>query len=131
MLDTDDFFIPRVPGQKQLHYYIDKWCPRSGSCSFDWIDYYPDCGLKGDPGEDGNITSLLVSNVRHVWHVPKSLHSPDSVLDVGIHVPNTFVDRKCRAQYNGRSSVKIRACVLDDRPFLTRACQNGRSKTLE
>ena len=103
MLDTDNFFIPRVPGQKQLHYYIDKWCPRSGSCSFDWIDYYPDCGLKGDPGEDGNITSLLVSNVRHVWRVPKSLHSPDSVLDVGIHVPNTFVDRKWNVKYVSQS----------------------------
>lgn len=107
MLDTDDFFIPRVPGQKGLHYYINKWCPRSGSCEFDWIDYYPDCGLKGDPGEDGNITSLLVSNARHLSHVPKSLHSPESVLDVGIHVPNKFVDDKWNVGYVSQSMAYV------------------------
>ena len=46
MLDSDDFFVPMNPGEKKLHYYVDKWCKESASCAFSWIEYYPDLGLK-------------------------------------------------------------------------------------
>ena len=84
-VDTDDFFIPRVSGQKDLHYYVRHWCRHSGSCKFPWIEYYPDCGLKYTDGMKGNITAALVSSVYHRREVRKSLHRLSAVLDIGIH----------------------------------------------
>ena len=85
VLDTDDFFVPMNPSEKKLHYYADKWCSDSASCAFSWIEYYPDCGLKGEPGTDGNVTAVLNSSVHLERKVGKSLHRLSLVMDIGIH----------------------------------------------
>lgn len=85
VLDTDDFFIPMNPSEKKLHYYADKWCKYSASCAFSWIEYYPMCGLKDEPGIDGNVTAVLNSSVHLERTVGKSLHRLSVVMDVGIY----------------------------------------------
>lgn len=85
MIDTDDFFIPRVPGQKDLHYYVKYWCRHSGSCKFPWIQYYPDCGLKHKVDVNGNVTDALLSSVHSKQKVRKSLHKLSAILDTGVH----------------------------------------------
>ena len=85
MLDSDDFFVPMNPGEKKLHYYVDKWCKESASCAFSWIEYYPDLGLKGEPGIDGNVTNVLNSSAHTICHVGKSLHKLSVVMDTAIH----------------------------------------------
>ena len=83
--DQDDFFIPRNPFYKTLHYYIDNWC-HLGSCSFKWIEYYPDCGMKhAITNNDGNLTMLLLSNVHKEIHPKKCLHKVGAVVEIGIH----------------------------------------------
>jgi len=85
MVDTDDFFVPRVPGEPKIHYYINNWCQNSGTCLLTWVGYYPDCGL-GKVDEDGNVTAKLSSFVFSVSKAKtKALHTPVTVVDVGIH----------------------------------------------
>jgi len=87
MVDSDDFFVPRVPGEPTIHYYINNWCQNSGTCLLTWVRYYPDCGL-GKVNEDGNVTAKLSSYVSPP-NIPKgktkALHRPATVVDVGIH----------------------------------------------
>ena len=83
ILDTDDFFVPMNPGEKRLHYYVNRWCKDSASCAFSWIEYYPDCGLKGEPGIDGNMTKVLNSTVHVERKVGKSLHKLSMVMNIG------------------------------------------------
>ena len=83
ILDTDDFFVPMDPGEKKLHYYVNRWCKESASCAFSWIEYYPDCGLKGEPGIDGNMTKVLNSTVHVERKVGKSLHKLSMVMNIG------------------------------------------------
>ena len=85
MVDTDDFFIPRVPGQKDLHYYVKYWCKHSGSCKFPWIEYYPDCGLKHKVDVNGNVTDALSSSMKSTQKVRKSLHKLSAIVDTGVH----------------------------------------------
>lgn len=82
--DQDDFFVPLVPGKRTLHHYIDNWCYK-GSCSFDWIEYYPDCGMKGESAPDGNLTSLLVSHKHKKTPYKKCLHRLSAIVEIGIH----------------------------------------------
>ena len=91
ILDTDDFFVPMNPGQKRLHYYVNKWCKDSASCAFSWIEYYPDCGLKGEPGSDGNMTKVLNSTVHVDRDVGKSLHKLSVVMDTGVHQAESVI----------------------------------------
>ena len=91
MLDVDDFFVPLVQGRPKLSYYIKKWC-RQGSCTFQWTEFYPDCGLKDNVSKDGNVTSLLTSSVHRDRIEGKSLHKLSAILDAGIHRPATLMD---------------------------------------
>ena len=91
MLDTDDFFVPMNPGEKKVHYYVDKWCKESASCAFSWIEYYPDCGLIGEPDIDGNVTRRLNSSVHTRRNFGKSLHKLSVVMDTGVHQAETVV----------------------------------------
>ena len=87
MCDTDDFFMPRVPGQPQFHYYIRNWC-HYGACRFHWIERYPDCGLYNERlSPDGNITKMLRSATEKRLSDNKSLYKSSILLDVGIHMP--------------------------------------------
>ena len=93
ILDTDDFFTPRIPGVTSLHYYVNRWCSHAliGSCALRWINHYPDCGLKGQVGEDGNVTSKLLSD-KHVQEFhPKSIHRLSDILDVATHYPGQLM----------------------------------------
>lgn len=91
--DSDDFFMPRVPGQTQIKYYIQKYCSGEtvGSCAFKWLWLFPDvCGMRGEVGPDGNVTDRLVSHkLVDVTGRVKSVHSTRAVLD------STFHDSSC------------------------------------
>ena len=80
--DQDDFFVSNV--NRTIQYYIDNWCYK-GSCSFEWIEYYPDCGMKSNVAKNGNLTSLLVSNTHKITHLSKCLHKLSAVIEIGIH----------------------------------------------
>ena len=89
MVDTDDFFTPRVPGEGKLHYYIDKYCrgKTTGSCKFKWVEFFPDYyGLdKNVTVEDGNVTRRLSNYSHYNQGNPKSLHRTNVVLDAATH----------------------------------------------
>ena len=102
MLDTDDFFVPMNPEQKRFHYYVNKWCKDSASCAFSWTEYYPDCGLKGEPGSDGNMTKVLNSTVHVNRKGGKSLHRLSVVMDIGPHQAESVImkARSFRVKYH-------------------------------
>ena len=86
LLDIDEFFIPRVVNETKIHYYVKRCCSDKscGSCHFHELMYYPDCGMKGKVGEDGNITSQLVSYTY--WHQVdqgKSVHRSAAIVETG------------------------------------------------
>ncbi len=87
-LDTDDFFVPRIPGKTQLKDYILKFCfsKPAGSCQFDWIWYYPSCGLTGNI-TDGNVTDHLKTKVYNKYEFKnyKSVHNTKVFLDSSFH----------------------------------------------
>lgn len=91
MLDVDDFFVPLVKGQPKLSYYVKKWC-HQGSCTFQWTEFYPDCGLKDIVSKDGNVTNLLTFSVHNERIEGKSLHKLSAILDAGIHRPAALMD---------------------------------------
>lgn len=85
--DTDDFFVPRIPSERSLRYYVQHWC-HYGACRFHWIERYPDCGLDWDRlGKDGNLTNILKSPTFLRRTDNKSVYKSSIVLDVGIHMP--------------------------------------------
>ena len=94
-LDTDDFFVPLMPNQKDIHHYAQTWCSR-GACVFTWLECYPECGMKERPAVfDGNLTSLLVSNVIvKKTDQGKSMRLSKAMLDAGIHRDGVFVESK-------------------------------------
>ncbi len=93
MADQDDFFVPLQPNRTSLHWYIKQWCP-SGACVFDWIEYYPDCGLKNSVGvPPGNLTSLLVSKSRKWLPYKKSLYRLSDTIEVAVHDPRVMMPR--------------------------------------
>ncbi len=87
-LDTDDFFVPRIPGKTQLKDYILKLCfsKPAASCQFDWIWYFPSCGLTGDI-TDGNVTDHLKTKRISKGHFKnyKSVHNTKVFLDSSFH----------------------------------------------
>ena len=91
ILDSDDFFIPRIPGRRKIQHYIKNWCSNGGSCQFKWTEFYPDCGMKSSTTNDGNITTLLTSTVHLKRSEKKSLHHLMVILDVGVHVAHKLV----------------------------------------
>ena len=121
MLDTDDFFVPMNPEEKKLHYYVDKWCKESASCAFSWIEYFPDCGLKDEPGIDGNVTRMLNSSVHTKHNIAKSLHKLSVVMDAGVHLAETVVlnTRPFSVKYH-HGIVKI----PDDEAFVAHIVKN-------
>lgn len=89
MMDTDDFFTPRVPEEKKIHYYIDRSCRGKGigSCKFKWVEYYPDVvGMnKSVPTADGNMTRALNNYSHYNQGNPKSLHRTTVLIDTATH----------------------------------------------
>ena len=90
MLDTDDFFTPRIHNEPDIHHYINLCTNQSntGSCEFWWIEYYPDqCGVKKGPlPKDGNVTSWLLSFRAHtVMSNHKAVHKSETILDAATH----------------------------------------------
>ncbi len=90
-LDTDDFFIPRLPNKTNLHYYLNFFLPNDNlaSAEFGWRRYYPDCGLTQPLSnlKDGNVTHVL--RVKEYWNIPvtKFACRPTSTIVIGIHSP--------------------------------------------
>ena len=93
IIDSDDFFIPLVPNAKTLDYYVNKYC-HLGSCLFEWIEFYPDCGVQWERlGQHGNVTNTLVSHVsKRLSRDGKCLNRVSAILDSGIHRPEEILD---------------------------------------
>lgn len=95
MMDTDDFFTPRDPAEKKIHYYIDKYCRggRIGSCKFKWVEYYPDAyGMyKNVSTDDGNVTRALKSYTHYNQGNPKSLHRTTVLVDTATHYAYSMI----------------------------------------
>ena len=85
-LDTDDFFTPRT-SKRKLKDYIKEYCyvKPAASCRFDWIRYYPDCGMDGTIGPDGNATAHLKNTHSNQIGNFKSVHSTKALLDASFH----------------------------------------------
>ena len=100
LLDADEFFTPRVVNEKGIHYYVNKCCSyrRCGSCHFHEFMYYPDCGMKGKVGEDGNITSQLVSyNFLDQAAQGKSVHRSAAIVETGCQRGNEYILKRYRS----------------------------------
>ena len=81
--DVDIFYVLLLPGEPYIQYYAEKWCS-VGSCVFDWIQYFRDCGID-KVGPDGNVTAHLLSHRSFKRREGKSGHRLSAVLDIGIH----------------------------------------------
>lgn len=91
LTDQDDFFVPLVKDEPTLHYYSKRWCPE-GACLFDWIEFYPDCGLMQGTGyPPGNVTSRLKSRASKRVPFKKSLYRLQDTVEVGIHDPREMM----------------------------------------
>lgn len=82
--DQDDFFVPLAPNALSLEYYVDRWCHR-GSCAFDWVEMYPECGMHISERPDGNLTALLLSPRQKTTPFKKCVHRLSAAVEVGIH----------------------------------------------
>lgn len=89
ILDTDDFFVPRVPGEPHAQFYIDKLCSseKKGTCKFRWIEFYPEhFGLNSSvPLVHGNVTSRLINYTHLLQGNRKSVHRTQAVVDTATH----------------------------------------------
>lgn len=92
ILDTDDFFTPRIPEERQAQYYIDKLCVKDekgtkGTCKFRWVEYYPDhYGMnKSISLVNGNMTSQLKNYTHTNQGNRKSVHRSQAVVDCATH----------------------------------------------
>ena len=86
-IDSDDFFNPRVPGEGNIKYYLKRFFYNEhiGSCSLDWIKYYPEyCGLNAIPN-NGNVTAALKSYAHAVSPFGKSIHRTQAIVDMTNH----------------------------------------------
>jgi len=103
ILDTDDFFIPRVPGQKKVQYYINEKCGKKyiGNCKFKWVEFYPDrYGLNPDiPIEDGNMTKQLKSYDHRMQGNRKSVHRLKAIVDSATHYAYDVIPGYKRIEY--------------------------------
>ena len=88
LVDTDDFFIPRIPDQKDIHYYLDLLFQsvKTGTVRLDWIRYFPSCGLTTPPDKilDGNVTDHL-STYESSYQYVKSIHKLSVTHEVAVH----------------------------------------------
>lgn len=90
--DTDDFFTP-VMSKTSLHYYVDRWCHQNKTCgalNMRWVQRHLECGLKGEIPPNGNITSVLASEVKHTHDIHgvlnyKTIHRTSSAADILVH----------------------------------------------
>ena len=103
ILDTDDFFTPRVPGEDKAHYYINRLCVRkdTGSCMFRWVEFYPDYyGFNQSiPLVNGNVTNLLRSYDHYNQGNRKSVHRTDALIDVATHFAFHLVDGYSKVEF--------------------------------
>ena len=112
-LDTDDFFIPRLPNKTNLHYYLNFFLPNDDivSVEFGWRRYYPDCGLTQPLSsiKDGNVTDVL--RVKEYWNIPvtKFVCRPTLTTVIGIHSPIQIMKKTKRT--HGTDSVAYIAHV--------------------
>ena len=93
IVDSDDYFIPLVPKQKRLDYYVKHFC-KKGACIFRWIEYYPKCGQDWSRlGPNGNVTNTLSSHTSqvHSGSGGKALYRISAALDAGIHAPSQLM----------------------------------------
>ena len=81
--DVDIFYVLLLPGEPYIQYYAEKWCS-VGTCTFDLIQYFRDCGID-EVGPDGNVTAHLLSNKSFKRPEGKSGHNLLAVSDIGIH----------------------------------------------
>ena len=70
-IDVDIFYVLLLPGEPYIQYYAEKWCS-VGTCTFDLIQYFYDCGID-DVGPDGNVTAHLLSIISLLRDLKGSL----------------------------------------------------------
>ena len=85
MIDYDDFFIPLVSQQVNIHYYLNLFFSANiASVGLPWIQYH--CKpLNYTFLDDGNITRILSGNDQRKRLESKSIHRLDAVEIVSIH----------------------------------------------
>ena len=90
LYDTDDFFVPVIPGETDIHYYANRLFhnEKIAAVPFKWIHYYPDCGLTTGPEniKDGNVTKYLAFKKHYKRRERKSMYRLSAVVEVQIHV---------------------------------------------
>lgn len=89
LIDTDDFFVPRVAHQRDVHYYLEQFFPgtmHTASVKLDWIRYFPSCGFRTPLEEitDGNLTHHLSTYTGYKEYV-KSIHRLEHVTEGAVH----------------------------------------------
>ena len=89
LYDTDDFFVPVIPGETDIHYYANRLFhnQKIAAVPFKWIHYYPDCGLTTGPEniKDGNVTKYLAFKKHYERNERKSMYRLSAVVEVQIH----------------------------------------------
>ena len=89
LYDTDDFFVPVIPGETDIHYYANTFFEDSkiGAMQFRWINYYPDRGLTKDREtiKDGNVTKYLRDKEHTNSHNYKSLYRLSALVENSVH----------------------------------------------
>lgn len=102
ILDTDDFFVPRVPGERHAQYYINKLCldENKGTCKFRWIEFFPEhFGLNSSvPLLHGNITSRLTNYMHVNQGNRKSVHRTQAVVDTATHYAFEILPKYSRVE---------------------------------
>lgn len=86
MVDYDDFFIPAVPNQKNVHYYVNRFFnERTASVRLPWIEL--PCAVKNYTFlVDGNVTQTFsTQDTRIKRRESKSIHRLNAVDIVSIH----------------------------------------------
>ena len=97
LYDFDDFFVPVIPGETDIHYYANRFFNSTiynrkvAAVPFRWIAYYPDCGLTTKPEDivNGNVTNHLAFNASDVKFI-KSMYKLSAITEVQIHAATSF-----------------------------------------
>jgi hypothetical protein len=102
ILDTDDFFVPREPGEPHAQHYIKKYCweDNKGTCKFRWIEYFPDhFGLDPKvPLVHGNVTSRLTNYTHTKQGNRKSVHRTQAIVDTATHYAFEILSKYSRVE---------------------------------
>ena len=103
ILDTDDFFVPRVPNENKVQYYINEKCGSKdiGNCKFRWVEFYPDhYGMNTSiQVEDGNLTRQLKSFDHRMQGNRKSVHRINAIVDSATHYAYDVIPGFKRIEY--------------------------------